>query len=628
MDMHPAKKRCLRDGLLAGLMCLAVAGGALVIVYREAHQALVGEVSRRLENLAAAGAEAMDARLHATITDAAQMGSPEYRRAVEPLLRLRTAAPELFYAYTVVMRGEEVVFGLDTSYYIKNAGDETSVAQTGETYEGAPEELREAWAKGRAIACRETYTDKWGTFLSGFAPFADESGEVAGMVGVDLSLDGFERRLLPLQWALAAAAGVSLFGSGLAGWLRYRSQWRRALAAVELERAKAEAEAAARAAEVANRAKGVFLANMSHEIRTPMNGVLGTAELLNDSPLNPLQREQVTTLRVSAEALLAVLNDILDYSKIEAEALRIRAQPVLLRECIASVTGLFAAQAGAKGLSLRFAPAEDAPRAVAAEPGRLRQILSNLLSNALKFTERGEVWIEVEAVTLHERPGVAITVADTGIGIEPEGLRRLFEPFSQIDNSSTRRSGGTGLGLAISRRLAELMGGGIEVTSRPGEGSRFRLLLPAAEPPVATEVAAVVKADEKGTAPAGLRMLVAEDMPNNRRVVELLLRRLGQEVEFAIDGGAAVARWRESRPDVILMDVQMPVLDGREATKRIRAECGSTTHPWIIALTAGALAEEREAALGAGMNDFITKPVNGEMLAAALARARAGLGRG
>jgi CheY-like chemotaxis protein len=402
-------------------------------------------------------------------------------------------------------------------------------------------------------------------------------------------------------------------------------------------RARESAEAAARAAEAANRAKGVFLATMSHEIRTPMNGVLGRAELLAGTRLDELQREHVQTIRESGEALLTVLNDILDYSKIEAGAMVMRTTSCSLRASLDQAAALFAPQARAKGVELTVEWDEASPLAVSADAGRLRQILANLLSNAVKFTERGAVRVRATPADLGGRAGVAILVADTGAGIAPERVAYLFQPFSQVDDSTTRSQGGTGLGLAISRRLAELMGGKLDVTSRPGEGSVFRLLLPAAsalEPVVAPsgagEIVSAMEASAAGVGGAArpLRLLVAEDVPNNRRVVDLLLKRLGETPEFANDGAEAVRRWRELRPEVILMDVQMPVMDGREAARAIRAESGEAARPWIIALTAGALPEEREASLAAGMNDFITKPISGEMLAAALRRARAALADG
>ena len=629
-------RRPLREGLLAAVLTLAVSAGVLLIVYQQAQSALTANLRSRLENLATLAAGEMEGGLLAGLDTPGQMGTPDYRRACEPLLRLRAAVPEVFYAYAVTVRGEDAVFLLDTSYYIKNDGDNTVVAQTGEVYAEAPDALHAAWRNRRVASSAEPYADKWGVFLSAFAPVADGKGGAAGLVGVDISLREFNLLLRPLNWAFGVAAGLSLLGSAGIGLGRYRSQCRRLRYEEELLKASREAGEAAVAAEAANRAKGVFLATMSHEIRTPLNGVLGMTEVLAGMPLAPEQAEHVNTIRKSGEMLLAIINDILDYTKIEAGASAIATAPVALRPCVEETLAMLAPLARKKGLTLAAEWGADAPAVALADAGRVRQILGNLVGNAVKFTGHGGVTLRVESAELDGAAAVALAVCDTGEGIPADRMERLFTPFTQVDDPAARRQGGTGLGLAISLRLATLMGGRLTVESEVGRGSRFKLVLPKAEGdrpaadaapeggPAATATAnpaAISDADERA-APAlrRYRMLVAEDVESNRRVVELLLKRLGQAPVFAVDGEMAVEAWREQRPEVVFMDVSMPGMDGREAARRIRAECGDTMRPWIIALTAGALNEEREAALGAGMNDFITKPVSGAMLATALAR--------
>jgi PAS domain S-box-containing protein len=516
----------------------------------------------------------------------------------------------------------------------------------------------------------------------------------------------------------------------------------------------------------ASRLKSEFLATMSHEIRTPMNGVIGMTALLRDTPLTPAQADYVRTIEQSGESLLTIINDILDYSKIEAGRIELEVAPFDLRQCLEDALDLFAGKAREKGLELAYTMAADVPATVAGDATRLRQVLVNLLGNAVKFTDAGEVDVSVE--TEPAAGGgprrLRFAVRDTGIGIPEAGMERLFKSFSQVDASTTRRFGGTGLGLAISKRLAELMGGTMRAESRPGEGSTFRFTvalearpgpagarnLQAPQPelqgrrllvvddsatqrrvvgtlartwgmtvreaasgrealaalaadagcdvavvdlqmpemdgaalaaairarpatagvplvlltvpgrterpgefaqatakPVHAEAlcAALLGCVRPAAEPAArssgggtfdgrlaerhpLRILIAEDNPVNQRVASLMLQRLGYRAATAGNGLEALAAFELTDYDVVLMDVDMPELDGCEATRRLRATRGSATRPWVIALTAGAMPGDRERALGAGMNDFLTKPVRSESLAAALVQAHGALAKG
>jgi signal transduction histidine kinase/DNA-binding response OmpR family regulator len=535
----------------------------------------------------------------------------------------------------------------------------------------------------------------------------------------------------------------------------------------------------------ASRLKSEFLATMSHEIRTPMNGVIGMTALLRDTPLTTAQAEYVRTIESSGEALLTIINDILDYSKIEAGRVELEEAPFDLRQCVEDALDLFAGRAVEKNIELVHRIAPDVPTHVAGDATRLRQVLVNLLGNAVKFTEKGEVMLSVglapengrETAPSMPQEGVAteargersdtkrckllFSVRDTGIGIAPEGMARLFKSFSQVDASTTRRFGGTGLGLAISRRLADLMGGTMWAESEPGKGSTFYFtVMLEPQPPgpddreeappelkerhllvvddnatnrrVVSELAIgwgmrvtqaasareALQQIEAGSEfdvalldmhmpemdgeelagaiharPGGeaiplllltslgrrprsaeftqtlakpikvealrsalraslrrqkstgrsqapfpvplhdatlgqrcpLRLLVAEDNVVNQRVATLLLQRLGYNATVVVNGLEALHAIETADYDAILMDVEMPELDGCEATRRIRARIGSSTRPWIIALTAGAMQSDRERALGSGMNDFLTKPVRTDALSAALERAHAGL---
>ncbi|WP_051013798.1 ATP-binding protein [Pararhodospirillum photometricum] len=368
----------------------------------------------------------------------------------------------------------------------------------------------------------------------------------------------------------------------------------------------------------ADAAKSEFLATMSHEIRTPMNGILGLTEHLLEGPVLPGQAERLGAIRDSAEALLTVVNDVLDFSRLEAGRLTLEIRPFALGPTLVAVLEPLRPHAQAKGLTLDLALDPTLPPWVAGDPGRLRQILINLVGNALKFTARGSVRLEVApGVTMPGRGpnDLLFRVKDTGIGIAPDVLPRLFQRFSQADPAITRQFGGSGLGLAICRRLAEVMGGHIQAESTPGQGSVFTLCLPL--PAAAPEgPPPPPPAEPLPAAPGGRpwRVLIAEDHAINRTVLAGLLHSRGLEVEFAEDGTQALHKGLTGTHDIIFMDMRMPGLDGLEVTRRLRAQGGALARVPIIAVTANAFDDDRAVCLAAGMSAFLPKPVRRDAL--------------
>lgn len=392
-----------------------------------------------------------------------------------------------------------------------------------------------------------------------------------------------------------------------------QAQARQALLIDELQQARDKAEAA-------NRAKSAFLGVISHELRTPMNGVLGAAQLLSATRLDPTQKEYVSIVRNSGDSLLALLNDILDLTKIEADRMALEAIDIDTAELVGRVGTTWTARAREKAIAYDIEIAPDAPAVIVGDPTRLSQILHNLLSNALKFTETGEVRLKVGCERVSpSRARLTFDVTDTGPGIAPEDLGRLFQPFTQLDVSATRRFGGTGLGLAICRRLAQLMGGELAVRSTVGEGSCFTLSLELdvrawAAPKIETPLSAAIGQGES------LRVLVVEDHPVNRMIIEAWLASAGHVASSAENGERALELCRIERFDLVLMDVNMPVMDGLTATRQLRACDGPNHETAVVVLSASARTEDHDAGLAAGADAYLDKPIDFKRLAALMNR--------
>lgn len=624
----PPPSRSLRNGCFVGLAIFAVASTGLLVSYRVSHQLLLHSVKTRLKDLVTVAAAEIDPDLHTSISSSGEAGSLEYRQAVEPLLRLRKAVPDLHYAYTLRQGQQGFTYVLDSTSFINRPRQQSNVIVLGQLHPNVPRAAQLAVAKGRATVTPSPRTDQWGTFLSSFAPIRDSNGKTIGLVGIDLSLATLNRKLEPLRVTLGLILIGNLLLAGLVGVMVWRSERARSKALKKILHARNRAKDADLKWDEASYAKDAFLSMINHEMRTPLNGILGLTNILLNTHLTTEQHTCLQTVKNSGETLLSQLNSLIDYAAIESSSVVVDVSPVQIKLLLDEVLALFADSAKAKGLVTEVQLAAGIPDVVLTDPSHLRQILERLVGNAVKFSCNGTI-----AITVSSQPPLsdgtlpmAFRVHDSGRGLSDHEAQHLFQPFHQGDSSHTQSQGGLGLGLAICRGLVTAMGGTIELESAAGPGTTFLVTIPvtpALEPamPAAAPVDEPLPITNSFAAAHPLRILLVDDNPVNIRVCELMLGRLGYSVSIASDGQEAIDQQRVLDPDLILMDVRMPRLDGLEATRRIRSMGGNGNRPWIAAVTANSRESDRVEAFKSGMNDFISKPIRAERLRSVLRRA-------
>jgi signal transduction histidine kinase/CheY-like chemotaxis protein len=625
-----------------------VSGGMLVFVVamafplsHQAGQSTIDHIQRKVGAFAPLYAHELERLGHHRVNADTTPDDPTYLALIDAQIRWQRINPVVSDIYTFKRRPDGVTYlcvDSETDYDRNGVYQGRREARTppGETYDSVTPALDRAFT-GEPVFDPVPVTDRWGTWVSAYHPMRSPDGRVDAVLGVDFDAREWSARIGGARLRVLLILGVfalMILASGTT----------LELLAASLARARrAEHEAGA-----ASRAKSAFLANMTHELRTPMTAIVGFADLLEDPDTDTAKRaEHIRTIRRNAAHMLELVNDLLDFSKGEADAIRIERCPVDVREIVRDVLEVLEPRAREKSVALAGAVDASVPAHVLCDPLRLRQILLNLVGNAVKFTHVGRIDVRVTSTADLLR----VVVADTGIGITPAQMHSLFEPFVQADASTTRRYGGTGLGLAISRRLAQLLGGDITVESTPGAGSTFTATIrcpadedgaPIAEvsgqteafgvrdsafeerhpasavphtpsstdstPPSSTSPAPPPPAAPTDAPPlAGVRVLLAEDGPDNQRLFAYLLSRAGALVTLADTGLRAVHAAQSAEFDVVLMDMQMPDLDGYGATQRLRA--AGYTRP-IVALTAHAGPDERRACLDAGCDDHAAKPID------------------
>ncbi|MEO8018033.1 MAG: ATP-binding protein, partial [Pseudomonadota bacterium] len=508
-SIHP-----LRDAWLAGICTFVTSAIGLGIIYVKARDAQFAAVHSEMLQLARSMAAEVDGDLHKTLLSPAQTGSAEHERLLEPLVRMHRAAHDVWFVYTGIYRDGRIYWVLDTASHYRVPGNDAAPDPIMKLYAMRDADYERSFREGLEFVDVEPRLDDGHSYLSAAVPIRDRAGHVVAMLGIDMVLDALDARMALIRQALGVALSAVLLLSIGAGAVAHRLRSFAAAVVYKLRKARARAERNAAAAESASRAKAQFLAMMSHEIRTPMNGIIGVADLLRTMAPNREQKRLLDILASSGDSLLRIINDILDFSKMEADRLALHASPFELRGLVDELEHLLAPTARAKGVTFSISVDPALPHGVAGDRQRLSQILLNLGTNAVKFTDRGEVCLALRAQPAAAGAArIEFSMVDSGIGMDADTLSRLFTPFTQFADSEHHRGGGTGLGLVIARKLVGLMGGECGVSSQLGKGSSFWFTIRVAVDPETARVATPV-ADL-----AGVSILVVADSAAQRQVL-------------------------------------------------------------------------------------------------------------